>query len=79
MNEKQKIDLIKKILIKIKPELKTKLHNSKNNLILDGLIDSFDIINILIELNLLSRKKINPKSILPLFFFIIFLATARST
>jgi|TARA_B110000037_G_C17013662_1_gene462351 hypothetical protein len=68
MNEKQKIDLIKKILIKIKPELKTKLHNSKNNLILDGLIDSFDIINILIELNLLSRKKINPNKINKDFF-----------
>ena len=68
MNEKQKIDLIKKILIKIKPELKTKLHNSKNNLILDGLIDSFDIINILIELNLFSKKKINPNKINKDFF-----------
>jgi len=68
MNEKQKIDLIKKILIKIKPELKTKVHNSKNNLILDGLIDSFDIINILIELNLFSKKKINPNKINKDFF-----------
>ena len=44
MNEKQKIDLIKKILIKIKPELKTKVHNSKNNLILDGLIETFKLV-----------------------------------
>ena len=50
---------IKKILIKIKPGIKFKLNNKKINLIEDGFIDSFDIIQIILEIEKINKKKIN--------------------
>ena len=46
-------------LIKIKPGIKFKLNNKKINLIEDGFIDSFDIIQIILEIEKINKKKIN--------------------
>ena len=50
---------IKNFLIKIKPGIKSNLNNKKINLVADGFIDSFDIIQIIIEIEKINKKKIN--------------------
>ena len=60
MKVSEKKKLITKILYKIRPELKRK-RNSKN-LINDGLLDSFDIMRIVSEIDK-SAFKINSKMI----------------
>ena len=60
MKVSEKKNLITKILYKIRPELKRK-RNSKN-LINDGLLDSFDIMRIVSEIDK-SAFKINSKMI----------------
>ena len=51
MDEIDKKEIIKKIVIKIKPEIKSVINNKKINLTNTGLIDSFDIIRIIVEIN----------------------------
>lgn len=63
MNKIDKKKIVKKILIKIKPEIKAIIKNKKINLIDMGLIDSFDIIKIIIEINKVKKKEINPNKI----------------
>ena len=54
---------LKNFLIKINPAAKKKINNININLVDDGIIDSYDIIQIISEIEKLSGKKINPKNI----------------
>jgi len=62
----EKIDnkeIVKKILIEIKPEIKSVINNKKINFIRDGLIDSFDIVRIIVEIDKIKKKEINPNKV----------------
>ena len=63
MNKIDKKKIVSEILIKIKPEIKSIINNKKINLINDGLIDSFDIIRIIVEISKIKKKKINPNKV----------------
>ncbi len=54
-----KEEIVKKILIEIKPEIKSILNKEKINLITDGLLDSMDIIRIIAEIDRINKKKID--------------------
>lgn len=56
MKNKINVEVIKSIIIKIRPNLKKKLSLDKN-LLMEGLIDSFDVIQIITELEKLTKKK----------------------
>ena len=61
-NRQNKEDLLKKILKKVKPDLNVK--NSKNlSFVNDGDLDSFNIIQIILEIEKINKKKINPNKI----------------
>ena len=51
-------EIIESILVEIKPYLKIKIKNKKLNLIHEGLIDSFDIIQLIIKIEKKTKKKI---------------------
>ena len=55
--------VLENFLLKINPELRKNLNNGKIDLIDDGIIDSFDIIQIISLIEKLSGKKIDPKNI----------------
>ena len=55
--------ILENFLLKINPELRKNLNNGKIDLIDDGIIDSFDIIQIISLIEKLSGKKIDPKNI----------------
>ncbi|RZO49587.1 MAG: hypothetical protein EVA76_01330 [Candidatus Pelagibacterales bacterium] len=63
MTKINKKEIVKKILIEIKPEIKSSLNNNKINLINDGIIDSFDIIRIIHEIDKINKRKIDPKNV----------------
>ena len=63
MDKIDKRKIVKKILIKIRPEIKSIINNKKINLINSGLIDSFDIIGIIVELNKIKKKEIDPNKL----------------
>lgn len=63
MNVDQNKKIIYKILKDINPKIINLLENKKINLINDGFIDSFDIIQIIIEINKYRKKEINPEKI----------------
>ena len=55
-NKQNKEVLLKKILKKVKPDLKVK--NSKNvSFVNDGDLDSFNIIQIILEIEKINKKK----------------------
>ena len=51
-------EIIESILVEIKPNLKKKIKNKKLNLIHEGLIDSFDIIQLIVKIEKKTKKKI---------------------
>ena len=63
MDKIDKKKIVKKILIKIRPEIKSIINNKKINLISSGLIDSFDIIGIIVEINKIKKKEIDPSKV----------------
>ena len=50
-------EIIESILVEIKPNLKKKIKNKKLNLIHEGLIDSFDIIQLIVKIEKKTKKK----------------------
>jgi acyl carrier protein len=62
-NEKQKEKIIIECLKKINPKLIKIINNDKYNLITDNHLDSFDVMNLLIEIEKKTKKKINSKYI----------------
>jgi len=63
MNKIDKKKIVSKILIKIKPEIKSVLNKRKVNFVNDGIIDSFDIVRIIFEINKIKKKEINPNKV----------------
>ena len=63
MAKMDKKEIVKKILIEIKPEIKSAINKKKINLINAGLIDSFDIIRIMHEIQKINKRKIDPKKV----------------
>lgn len=62
MKNQQKEDVLKKILKKVKPGIKIK--NIGNvSFVNDGDLDSFDIIQIILQIEKINKKKINPNKI----------------
>tara|TARA_S200000501_G_scaffold301164_1_gene288328 strand:+ start:54 stop:290 length:237 start_codon:yes stop_codon:yes gene_type:complete len=62
MKNQQKEDLLKKILKKVKPGIKIK-NTSNISFVNDGDLDSFDIIQIILQIEKVNKKKINPSKI----------------
>ena len=62
MKNHQKEDLLKKILKKVKPGIKIK-NTSNISFVNDGDLDSFDIIQIILQIEKVNKKKINPSKI----------------
>ena len=62
MKNHQKEDLLKKILKKVKPGIKIK-NTSNVSFVNDGDLDSFDIIQIILQIEKVNKKKINPSKI----------------
>ena len=60
-----KKEIVKKILVEIKPEIKSVINKKNINLINTGLIDSFDIIRIIHEIQKITKRKIDPKKVFP--------------
>jgi D-alanine--poly(phosphoribitol) ligase subunit 2 len=56
--KKTKREIIENILVEIKPSLKKKIKNKKLNLIHEGLIDSFDVIQLITRIEKQTKKKI---------------------
>tara|TARA_B110000114_G_C14754252_1_gene262264 strand:- start:66 stop:302 length:237 start_codon:yes stop_codon:yes gene_type:complete len=76
MTNKEKENLLKKILKKVKPNMNVN-DSSSASFVNNGDLDSFNIIQIILEIEKINKKKINPnkvgrntfknfKSILPL-------------
>ena len=76
MTNKEKENLLKKILKKVKPNININ-NSSSASFVNNGDLDSFNIIQIILEIEKINKKKINPnkvgrntfknfKSILPL-------------
>ena len=63
MLKNKKKNQIEKILFKVKPILKKKIRDNQINLINDGILDSFDILKIILELEKIDKKKINMSKI----------------
>ena len=62
MLKKNKENWIKKILIKINPEIKNQL-KKKINFVDTGYLDSLMIIRLLYEIEKINKKKINPSKL----------------
>ena len=61
--KKNKQEIIKQILIKQKPQFKKSLNNNYRGLFEKDFLDSFDIINILVEIEKKTKKKLNIEKI----------------
>jgi acyl carrier protein len=59
MNEK----ILKNILFKIKPEIKKYINKKNIHLVNDNILDSFDIMQILLEIEKINNKKFNNNNI----------------
>ena len=60
---KNKAEKLKNILKKVKPDIKLSNKGKTINLVNDGELDSFNIIQTILEIEKLNKKKINPSKI----------------
>jgi|TARA_B100001964_G_C13722721_1_gene375303 acyl carrier protein len=63
MNKESKINIIKQSLKKINPKLEKVFNKGKYDFIKDGYMDSFDAMNLVIEIEKKTKKKIKTKKI----------------
>ena len=64
MNKKNnKEEILKRILTKVRPEIKFKNIGKKIKLVNDGILDSLDIIQLISEIEKISKKKIDPNKL----------------
>ena len=62
MTNKEKENLLKKILKKVKPNININ-NSSSASFVNNGDLDSFDIIQIILEIEKINKKKINPNKV----------------
>jgi len=55
--------ILKNILFKIKPEIKKYINKKNIHLVNDNILDSFDIMQILLEIEKINNKKFNNNNI----------------
>ena len=55
--------ILKNFIIKLNPGVKNKINIKEIDLIDDGIIDSFDIIQIIEKIEKMSGKKLNPENV----------------
>ncbi len=63
MSIKHSKKFLENLILKINPSIKKELNKGNIDLIDDGIIDSFDILQIISEIEKITGKKINPKNI----------------